>query len=280
LNKLAVLAFALLLFFSTMLWYLANGSVNDYLKSQITLQSHYYSAQEAKVLSADFSNNTGITYFTGFSLSNIDGFTQPLVLKANKISAQLAAVPSQQLNSPSIQKKTTTIIHVEELRFDKLQAWSEVANSSETDKTNLEILYKTINTQLATDYPALYPQTSAELYAKMYPERSEKLALEELDTRQEVQTVETNKAVISSNETKHKNRLLGKAQTRVIVTSVIIDELILTTLKNNQVTTKHFNNVELGPFGDESGLASNQLGGELLRQLLDKLINIDITNAL
>jgi len=280
LNKLAVLALTLLLFFSAMLWYLAEQSLNDYLKSQVTLQSHYYSTQEAKILSADFSNNTGIANFTDFSLSNIEGLTQPLLLKANKISAQLVAIPTKQLDTPSLQKDITTIINVKQLRFEHLQAWSEIANSNKVGNTNLEILYNIINTQLATDYPALYPQTSAELYAKMYPERSEELALAALNTAQKVKPVETNKAVISSNATKQKNRLLGKAKTRVIVTSVIIDELTLTTLKNNQVTTKHFNNIELGPFGDESGLARNQLGGELLRQLLDKLISLDKANAL
>lgn len=279
-NKLAVLALTLLLFFSAMLWYFAEQSLNDYLKSQVTLQSHYYSAQEAKLLSADFSNNTGIAKFTSFSLRNIEGFTQPLLLKVDKISAQLVPVPSKQLDSRSLQKDTTTIVHVKQLRFEHLQAWSEVVNSSETGSTNLEVLYTKVNTQLATDYPALYPQKSAELYAKMYPERSEKLALAALNTVQKVKPVETNKAVISSNETKQKKRLLGKAKTRVIVTSFIIDELTLTTLKHNQVTTKHFNNVELGPFGDESGLARNQLGGELLRQLLDKLISLDKANVL
>lgn len=259
-----------------MLWYLANGSLNDYLKSQVTLQSNYYSSQEAKLLSADFSNNTGVTNFTNFSLSNIDGLTQPLLFKVDNMSVQLAAVPTHQLDAPSIQKKTTTIVYVKELRLKNLQAWSEV---TQTGKTNLEVLYNIINTRLAKDYPALYPKTSAALYAKMYPERSETLALEALGSVENTQPIETNKAVISSNEIKHKNRLLGKAETRVIISSVIIDELTLTTIKNSQVTSEKFNNITLGRFGNESGLASNQLGGELLRQLLAKLISIEKNNA-
>jgi len=280
LNKLAVLAFALLLFFSTMLWYLANSSLNDYLKSQVILQSHYYSSQEAKLLSADYSDNTGITNFTDFSLSNIDGLTQPLLFKADNISAQLAKVPTRQLDSPSIQKKTTTIVHVEELRLGSLHAWSEIPKTSEAGKTNLEILFDHINTKLATDYPALYPQISAGLYAKMYPERSERLALEELDTNPKVQTVETNQAVIASNEAKQKKRLLGKALTRVKISSVIIEDLTLTVIKDHKILTKHFSNIQLGSFGNENGLESNQLGGELLKQILDNLISIENADSM
>lgn len=279
-NKLAVLAFALLLFFSTMLWYLANSSLNDYLKSQVILQSQYYSSQEAKLLSANYSDNTGITNFADFSLSNIDGLTQPLLFKANNISAQLAKIPTRQLDSPSIQKKTTTIVHVEELRLGSLQAWSEIPKKSETGKTNLEILFNHINTKLATDYPALYPQISAGLYAKMYPERSEKLALEASGTSPKVPTVETNQAVIASNEAKQKKRLLGKALTRVKISSVIIDDLTLTVIKDNKTLTKHFNNIQLGSFGNEHGLESNQLGGELLKQILNHLIRIENADAM
>ncbi len=279
-NKLAVLAFALLLFFSTMLWYLANSSLNDYLKSQVILQSNYYSSQEAKLLSASYSDTTGITHFTDFSLSNIDGSTQPLLLKANNINAQLAKVPTRQLDSPSIQKKTTTIVHVEELRLGSLQAWSEVPKTSESGNTNLDILLNQVNTKLATDYPALYPQISAGLYAKMYPERSEKLALEELDTKPRVQTVETNQAVIASNEAKQKKRLLGKALTRVKISSVIIDDLTLTVINENTTQTMQFKNIQLGSFGNKNGLESNQLGGELLKQILSKLIKLENSNAI
>ena len=261
-----------------MMWYLANGSLNDYLKSQVILQSEYYSSQQATLLNANFSNNTGITRFTDFSLNNIDGLTQSQLLIVDNISAQLAVVPTHQLDAPSIQKKTTTIVHVEELRFGNLQAWSEVLKSSSAGETNIDVLFKKISTQLASDYPALYPKISAELYAKMYPERSETLALEDFDTKQRVQEIETNQAIIASNAAKQKKRLLGKAQTRVIITSVIIEQLKLTIIKDNKAVTKHLKNVELGRFGDENGLASNQLGGELLKRILAQLMKLEKSN--
>mgnify|MGYP003110950198 CR=1 FL=1 len=279
-NKLAVLAFALLLFFSTMLWYLANSSLNDYLKSQVILQSNYYSSQEAKLLSASYSDTTGITHFTDFSLSNIVGSIQPLLLRADNINAQLAKVPTRQLNSPSIQKKTTTIVHVEELRLGSLQAWSEVIKTNNSSQTNLQVLLDQVNTKLATDYPALYPQISAELYAKRYPERSEELALEALETKPNEQAVENNQAVIASNEAKQKKRLLGKAITRVKISSVIIDELTLTVIHETKTQTKQFKNIQLGSFGNENGLESNQMGGELLKQILAKLIQLENSNTI
>tara|TARA_R100001377_G_scaffold9144_1_gene4673 strand:+ start:1194 stop:1991 length:798 start_codon:yes stop_codon:yes gene_type:complete len=263
-----------------MLWYLANSSLNDYLKSQVILQSNYYSSQEAKLLSASYSDTTGITHFTDFSLSNIVGSIQPLLLRADNINAQLAKVPTRQLNSPSIQKKTTTIVHVEELHLGSLQAWSEVIKTNNSSQTNLQVLLDQVNTKLATDYPALYPQISAELYAKRYPERSEELALEALETKPNEQAVENNQAVIASNEAKQKKRLLGKAITRVKISSVIIDELTLTVIHETKTQTKQFKNIQLGSFGNENGLESNQMGGELLKQILAKLIQLENSNTI
>lgn len=279
-NKLAVLAFAILLFLSTMLWYLANGSLNDYLKSQVLLQSHYYSGQKSQLLSADFSTNTGITTFTNFSVANIDGLTQPQLFKVDNISVQLAELATSQFDAPSVAKKTTTLVHVKQLRFSNLHAWSEIDKISETGKTNLQILIKKVERKLATDYPALYPQLSAELYAKMYPERSEELALENIDSSREVAEIETNKAVIASNAAKQKRRLLGKALTRVRISSVLIEELTLTIVKDNKVMSKQFENIELGSIGNEDGLDSNQLGGELLKLLLKELIRLENSNTM
>jgi len=280
LNKLAILAFALLFFFSTMLWYLANGSLNDYLKSQVLLQSEYYSGQQSHLVSADFSNNTGIATFKQLSLNNLEGLTQSHVLKIDEISAQLAKVPTQQLSSPSIQKKTTTLVHITELRLSSVNAWSEL---TDTGETNLVVYLNKINTQLATDYPALYPQISAKLYAKEHPELNEAIALASLEQGEIDKKIETNQAIIASKAAKKKKRLLGKATTRVKISEVIIDDLMLTMITGNKEierksTAKNLKNISLGSFGGENGLASNQLGGELLKQLLSELISIEETN--
>ncbi|MBU2869167.1 hypothetical protein [Colwellia sp. E2M01] len=294
-NKLSVLAFSLLVFFSSMSWYLANSSLNDYIKSQVLLQSEYYSNEVTSLVNASFAEVSGIASFNGYSLNNLAGLSQPKVLTVNTVSATLAKKPIQQLDSPSIQKKTTTLIHVEELRFAKVSAWSEVItedgivsnntlpnNTSKTtstvehtQQTNIALFLERISTVLAKDYPALYPQLGAKIYAQEHPERSEELALAALDGEPVEKHIETNKAIIASNEAKLQKRLLGKATTRVKISSVIIEQLTLTTIKDNNTIVQQFNNVSLGSFGDNKGLASNQLGGELLKQIFNHLHTVD-----
>ncbi|TYK64394.1 hypothetical protein [Colwellia echini] len=283
-NRLAVLAFALLLFFSTMSWYLANGSLNDYLKSQVILQSEYYTSEPAQLVSAHFSETSGITQFESFSLKNIEGLQQSLILTIDSINAQLAEIPIEQLDSPSIQKKTTTLVHIKELRLAQVNAWSEnlpsVENSPRNKKsqTNLDLFIERISIVLAKDYPALYPQLGAKIYAQQHPERNEELALAGLEHKPTEAIIETNKAIIASNAAKQQKRLLGKATTRVKISSVIIEQLTLTTIKNNETISLPFKNISLGNIGDENGLASNQLGGELLKQLFTQLSALDKAN--
>jgi hypothetical protein len=260
-----------------MLWYLANGSLNDYLKSQVLLQSQYYSGQNAQLLNAKFSPDNGSTHFDNLTLENISGMSQPLIFSLDKISAQLAQVPSSQLNSPSIQKKTTTLVHVEKVTLGNLVAWSEISTSGET---NLALMLKRINIQLATDYPALYPEISAEMYAKQHPELNAVLADGESNKTLNDSVVEVNPAIIASKEAKKTKRLLGKALTRLSIASLVIDDLTLTSIVDGKEVTQHFTQINLGRFGDDNGLDTNQLGGEILRRLLIELIRIDKSNSL
>lgn len=246
-----------------MLWYLANGSLNDYLKSQVLLQGNYYTGQVAQLAKAEFSSNTGASQFDGFSLANLDNAKQANVLSVDKISAQLAPVAMSQLNSGSVGQKNTTIVHVETLTLSHLQVWREKVNQG----NNLAILLERITMQLAKDYPALYPEISAKNYAKAHPEQNEQLALQKLANQEKV--LETNQAVIASKKEKQKKRLLGKAQIRVIISSIVIEKLTFNDI--NKETNQEFSNVELGSLGGELGLDSNQLGGELLRVILTDL---------
>ncbi len=270
-NKLAVLAFSLLIFFSTMSWYLANGSLNEYLKSQVLLQSQYYSGQQALLLNANYAEDKGQTTLEQLSLSNLNGYSQPQLLTLDKVTAQLAQVASTQLNSPSLHNKNIAVINIEKLTLSKLHVWSEHTIDS---KNNLEELVKQVSKQLALDYPALYPSISAELYAKEHPELDASEDIAYLEKQKSNQPVAVNKAVIAANEAKQKKRLLGKAQTRALISSIVIEELSLTIIKNNKSITKNFSNIELGQIGDENGLDTKQLGGELLRVLLNKLISL------
>ncbi len=255
-----------------MLWYLANGSLNEYLKSQVLLQSQYYSGQQTQLLKATFSADKGQSIFEQLSVSNLNGLSQPQLLTIDKITAQLAQVAHTQLNSPSIQNKNTTIVNIEKLTLHNVHAWSELTSSG---KTNLEVLAKQVSKQLALDYPALYPNISAELYAKEHPELNATTAIAELEKQIDIPEAETNQAVIESKAAKQKKRILGKAQTRIIISSIVINELTLTSIKNSKELQQDFQNIEFGRIGDKNGLDSNQLGGELLRRLLNKLISLE-----
>lgn len=271
-NKLAVLAFALLSFFSFMLWYLANNSLNDHLKSQVILQSKYYSLLDAQLMSADFSKETGILAFSQYQLTNAESFNHPLFISIDTINAQLAKQPTRQLDSPSIQKKTTTLVHIESLKFSNVAIWIEKDSSG---ISNVEQTLKQVRTHLAIDYPALYPEFSAELYAKKHPDRNETAILaSQPQENQEVKEVETNQAIIASKAAKQEKRLLGKALTRVKIDAIIIDTLTLHTVHDGQVVTTVLNQVSLDALGNKKGLATNQLGGEILRRLLDKLVTL------
>ncbi len=266
LNKLAILAFALLIFFSTMLWYLANGSLNEYLKSQVLLQSQYYSGQKATLLDAEYKTEDGVAYFNKLTLANIEGASEPLLLSVDNITAQLAKTPAKKLNNQSLQAKTTTIITIEKLLLSNVQVWSEMMLSGEE---NLEQLVNDISMQLASDYPVLYPEISAKIYAEQHPELNEKLALDKSVVANE--KAEVNQAVIQAKQAKQQKRLLGKAQTRIIISSVIIEGATLTHIIEGQSTNKYFDTIDLGRFGDKYGLDSNQLGGELLKAIISQL---------
>jgi hypothetical protein len=266
LNKLAVLAFALLIFFSTMLWYLANGSLNEYLKSQVLLQSQYYSGQKATLLDAKYKTEDGVAYFNQLTLANIEGASQPLLLSVGKITAQLAKTPTKKLNNKSIQTKATTIITIEKLLLSNVNVWSEVMLSGEE---SLEQLVNDITMQLASDYPAFYPEINAKIYAEQHPELNEKLAVNNTITANK--KPELNQAVMQAKQAKQQKRLLGKAQTRVIISSVIIEDATFTSIIAGQSINRHFKSIDLGRFGDKYGLDSNQLGGELLKAIISQL---------
>ena len=98
-----------------MLWYLANGSLNEYLKSQIELQGHYYSGQQTSLALADFSSNTGIATFNQLSLANLSLYQAQHALIIDEIHVELSTNQRQQLsteiNEVTINKLTLNIEH-------------------------------------------------------------------------------------------------------------------------------------------------------------------------
>lgn len=242
-NKLAVLAFTLLVFLSTMLWYLANGSLNEYLKSQIELQGHYYSGQKASVISADFSSSTGTGEFRKISLLNLKHHQAKHAVIIDIAQVELLRQPSQHL--------LTTINKV---TLNKLTLNIE----NNTGKiSNIEQLIQKATTKLALDYPQLYPEKSAKLYAQNNPQ---------LNADEYAKSNPQVGPIIEHTKAK-KNR--GKPQAKIKISAIAINTLELNILKNGVAKTIQFHDVNITAIGGEQGIVKNQLGGEVLLALLN-----------
>ena len=239
-NKLAVLAFTLLVFFSTMLWYLANGSLNEYLKSQIELQGNYYSGQSTQVASADFSPNTGTALFEQLSIG--DSPQAQNILTIDQIQATLSTEPPQQL-----------LTKIEYISINTLRLNIEQVTENQT---NIDSLIEQISFTLANDFPELYPAISAKIYAAKNPElNAEAYAKEHPDAGPIIE------------HTKQK-KTRGKPQQKMSIATIHIEKLQLNSIQDGKATLLIKNDVKITGVGGEKGMVINQLGGEILLSLL------------
>ena len=246
LNKLAVLAFALLLFFSTMLWYLANGSLNEYLKSQIELQGHYYSGQKTTLARADFSSNTGIATFNQLSLANLSHYQAKNALIIDEVHIELSSKQNQHL-----------LTEISNITINKLTLNIE---QKAGDRNNIEQLIDIISLKLASDYPQFYPQISAKIYAQNNPDlNAEKYA-----------KINPQAGPIIEHTKKKKSR--GKPQQKIIISTINIKNLELNSIQSGSKRSILMHNVNIEALGGDEGLVLNQMGGEVLLHLL-KLAN-------
>jgi len=225
-----------------MLWFLANGSLNEYLKSQIELQGHYYSGQKATVDLADFSSSTGSGEFTNFNLFNISGHHAKHAIIIDVAHSELERQPSQPL--------LTTI---NTITINKLILNSE-KNSGKT--SNIDQLIEKISSTLAQDYPELYPNISAKIYAKNNPQ---------LNAIEYAQKNPQAGPIIEHTKAK-KNR--GKPQGKINISTIIINTVVLNIVNNGLSEKIELHDVKLTAIGGQQGIITNQLGGEVLLALL------------
>lgn len=246
-NKLAVLAFTLLVSLSTLLWYLANGSLNEYLKSQIELQGHYYSDQKADIVFSDYSSSTRTGEFKEFTLLNFANYQAKHAIIIDVAHIALVRQTTQPL--------LTTI---NEITINKLTLNSE----TKLGKTsNIEQLIERISLKLAQDYPELYPNISAKIYAKNNPQ---------LNAEAYSQKNPQAGPIIEHIEPKKKR---GKPQAKINVSAITINTVELNIINNDVVKTIMLNDVNIPAIGGKEGIIPNQLGGEVLLVLLN-LTNI------
>jgi len=243
LNKLAILAFTLLVFFSTMLWYLANGSLNEYLKSQVELQGYYYSGQTTTLDLAEFSPQTGITTFDQLNLTNLNNYQAQHVLVIDKAQVELSQNENSQL-----------LLTISKVSINKLTLNLE---QKPNEETNIEKLTQRIRLKLANDYPQLYPEISAKLYAENNPELSaDKYAASHPQSGPMVE------------HTKQKKKR-DKPQQKIIISAINIKTIELNTIENGVTNSITKHNVNISTVGNKEGFEKNQIGGEFLLRLLN-----------
>jgi len=242
LNKLAVLAFALLLFFSTMLWYLASGSLNDYLKSQIQLQGHYYSGQKTTIALTDYSANTGTAQFKQLNLANASNYHTQHALIIDEVRVEV-----------SPQQPPYIVTQVNKITINNLSINIEQKIGS---NSNIDQLIDHISLKLANDYPEQYPAISAKIYAAKNPT---------LNAEQYAQNNPQAGPMIEHTSPKKKR---GKPQSKIIISAITIKTLTLNTIQGDAIDTIQKHNIDITAIGGSAGFVSNQLGGELLLTFL------------
>ncbi len=244
-NKLAILAFTLLVFFSTMLWYLANGSLNEYLKSQIELQGHYYSGQSTNVISSDFSPNTGIALLEQLSIGNLQQAQSILTIDQAKVI--LSRVQSDK-----------QLTHIDNITINTLKLNIETIADN---KTNIDALIEQISLTLASDYPELYPAISAQIYAAKNPDLN----------AEEYAKKHPEAGPIVEHTTSKNSR--GKPQQKMTITAIHINTLELNLIQDNHATLTEQKDIKISAIGGKSGMVINQIGGEILLSLLNLAVN-------
>lgn len=242
LNKLAVLAFTVLVSLSSILWYLANGSLNEYLKSQVELQGQYYTGQKASIEIADFSSSTGIGEFKNVRLLNLADHQAEHVL--------LIDVALITLEKQATQHLLTTL---KTLTINKLTLNIENLLDS---SSNIDQLVKSVSTKLALDYPELYPHISAEIYAKNNPE---------LNAEEYAQLNPQAGPIVEHTKVTKKR---GKPQAMLNISAIKINTVELNIINKGITKNIQLNDVNLSTVGGKKGIVSNQLGGEVLLALL------------
>lgn len=245
-----------------MLWYLANGSLNEYLKSQLQLQGQYYTKQVAQVTLANFSLDAGKGVFTGIRLANPSGYQSAEAVIIDKVTVELAPSNNiaQQTVSP-LQKQQALVTQVKQLTIHQLTLNKELSgNKDNSFSSNLSLLLNQVKNQLAQDYPALYPEISAKYYAQKNPAlNADRYAQSHPDAGPMI-------------EAKKAQKSRSKVAAKIAIQQIVIKTLIINERDENSVlSSRQYTNISVPAIGvqpDMQGIETNQLGGEILLSLL------------
>lgn len=133
-NKLASFVFIILLFCGAALWFVANGSLDDFIKQQIETQGSKITNQTVLVRNVDMKLTKGSGAINGFSLSNPEQYKYPQAFSFETILLDI--------NIASLAEDT---IVIDEIRINDPKAFVEL---SKNGTANLSDILKDIEKNL------------------------------------------------------------------------------------------------------------------------------------
>ena len=139
-NKLAAFVFIILLFCGAALWFLASGSLNDFIKQQIETQGSKITKQTVRVKNVNMELVKGSGAINGFSLSNPEKYKYSHAFSFETILLDI-----------NIKSLAEDPIVIDEIRINNPQAFVELTQSG---TANLSDILKEIEKNL--------PQSEAE----------------------------------------------------------------------------------------------------------------------
>jgi len=138
-NKLAILALTLLLFFGGTLWYLANSELNANINARIIQVAEYYTEQKVDIDKVQIDLKKGVGKIHGIKLYNPSGYQEKYTLKIEQLSFNF---DPKGMNAK--------VININNLKLNGSRFYIEsMSNSNKKKVTNFEDLYQLLNSKIA-----------------------------------------------------------------------------------------------------------------------------------
>ncbi|MFT5757519.1 MAG: hypothetical protein ACI9LM_002254 [Alteromonadaceae bacterium] len=139
-NKLASLIIIILLACGGALWFLANGSLNDYIKQQIQTVGSNLTAQTVTVANVDIRLSEGAGTINKFTITNPSHYSYPHLFSLETITLDI-----------NLKSLTDTPIIIDAIIIDSPQAFVEITqNGSSNIQDVLDAINKNIPESSAT----------------------------------------------------------------------------------------------------------------------------------
>ena len=138
-NKLAILALSLLLFFGGTLWYLANSELNANIQARIIQVAEYYTEQKVDIDKVQIDLKKGAGKIHGLKLYNPSEYQEKYTLTIERLIFKF--------DPKSLNEKVININGIE-LYGSKFYIES-MNNNNKIKVTNFEELYQLLNSKIA-----------------------------------------------------------------------------------------------------------------------------------